>query len=127
MIELEVPQEYKDIQAKVRTFVQGECIPSEAQLERRPYKEVLAELRQKAQSQGLWCPQIPAEYGGMGLGALANAMVQMELGESMLGPAALNCQAPDDATMLTLAVHGTPYQREKFLKPLLAGEMRAAY
>jgi len=48
-------------------------------------QELLAELRGKARPQGLWCPFIPTEYGGMGLGPLANALVQMELGASHLG------------------------------------------
>jgi acyl-CoA dehydrogenase len=63
----------------------------------------------------------------MGLGPLANALVQMELGESYLGALALNTQGPDDATMLTLLQHGTDFQKEKFLKPLLNGEKRICY
>jgi len=63
----------------------------------------------------------------MGLKPLANALVQMELGESFLGAHALNTQGPDDATMLTLLEHGTDYQKEKFLKPLLEGKKRICY
>ena len=63
----------------------------------------------------------------MGLGPLANALVQMELGESHLGALSLNTQGPDDATMLTLLEHGTDYQKEKYLKPLLNGEKRICY
>jgi acyl-CoA dehydrogenase len=51
----------------------------------------------------------------------------MELGESYLGALSMNTQGPDDATMLTLLEHGTPYQKEKFLKPLLNGEKRICY
>jgi acyl-CoA dehydrogenase len=91
------------------------------------YKSILAELREKARTQGLWCPFIPKEHGGMGLGPLANALVQMELGESMLGALSMNTQGPDDATMMTLLEYGTPYQKEKFLKPLLNGEKRICY
>jgi acyl-CoA dehydrogenase len=107
--------------------VHDECIPAEKELETRPYKEVLNELRVKARAQGLWCPFIPKEYGGMGLGPLANALVQMELGESYLGALSMNTQGPDDATMLTLLTHGTDYQKEKFLKPLLNGDKRVCY
>ena len=60
--------------------------------------------------------------GWYGPQALANALVQMELGESILGALALNTQGPDDATMMTLLHHGTEYQHEAFLKPLVAGE-----
>lgn len=127
MIDFEIPAEAQEVRERVRTFVHDECMPAEKELERRPYKEVLGELRQKARSQGLWCPFIPKEYGGMGLGPLANALVQMELGESYLGALALNTQGPDDATMLTLLTHGTDFQKEKFLKPLLNGEKRICY
>jgi len=127
-VDFEIPAETREIQAKVRKFVQEHCIPAEKELEQgRPYKEVLSELRAKARSQGLWMPFVPKEYGGMGLGQLANALVQMELGESSLGALALNTQGPDDATILTLLTYGTEYQKEKFLKPLLNGEKRICY
>jgi acyl-CoA dehydrogenase len=127
VIDFEIPAEAQDIRAKVRKFVHEVVIPTEKELESRPYKEVLADLRQKARGEGLWCPFIPTEYGGMGLGPLANALVQMELGESYLGALALNTQGPDDATMLTLLAHGTDFQKEKYLKPLLNGEKRICY
>ena len=127
MIDFEIPAEAQEVRERVRKFVHDECMPAEKELEHRPYKEVLGELRQKARAQGLWCPFIPPEYGGMGLGPLANALVQMELGESYLGALALNTQGPDDATMLTLLTHGTDFQKEKFLKPLLNGEKRICY
>src|SRR5690606_12630697 len=118
-VDFEIPEETKQIREKVRKFVQEHCIPAEKELEDRPLKDGLGELRGKARSQGRWCPFIPPEWGGMGLGPLANALVQMELGESHLGALALNTQGPDDATMLTLLKHGTDFQKEKFLKPLL--------
>jgi acyl-CoA dehydrogenase len=127
VIDFEIPAETKAIRQKVRTFVHEHCIPAEAELEQRELGEVLPRLREKARKQGLWCPFIPKEFGGMGLGPLANALVQMELGESMLGAHALNTQGPDDATMLTLLEHGTEYQKETFLKPLLEGKKRICY
>ncbi len=127
MIDFEVPAETKAIREKVRQFVQEVCIPAEKELESREFEEVLWELRDKARAQGLWCPFIPVEHGGMGLRPLANALVQMELGESMLGALALNTQGPDDATMLTLLEHGTDEQKERFLKPLLEGKKRICY
>ncbi len=127
MIDFEIPEETRAIREKVRAFVQNECIPAEAELEHREYEDVLWELRDKARAQGLWCPFIPEEHGGMGLRPLANALVQMELGESFLGALALNTQGPDDATMLTLLEHGTEEQKEKYLKPLLEGRKRICY
>jgi acyl-CoA dehydrogenase len=127
-IDFRIPEEAQEVRERVRRWVHEECQPAEQELQAgRPYKEVLAELRQKARAQGLWCPFIPKEYGGMGLGPLANALVQMELGESYLGALSMNTQGPDDATMLTLLTHGTEYQKEKFLKPLLNGEKRVCY
>ena len=127
-IDFEIPAEAKAMRERVRQWVHDECIPAEKELlAGRDYKTVLGELRTKARAQGLWCPFIPKEYGGMGLGPLANALVQMELGESYLGALSMNTQGPDDATMLTLLENGTDFQKEKFLKPLLNGEKRICY
>jgi len=127
-IDFAIPPEAKAIRERVRQWVHDECIPAEKKLiDGADYKETLAELRAKARAQGLWCPFIPKEYGGMALGPLANALVQMELGESYLGALSMNTQGPDDATMLTLLTHGTDFQKEKFLKPLLNGEKRICY
>lgn len=127
MIDFEIPEETKAIRAKVRDFVQTECIAAEEGITEDNFDTVLAELRSKARAQGLWCPFIPTEHGGMGLRPLANALVQMELGESFLGALALNTQGPDDATMLTLLEHGTDFQKDKFLGPLLDGKKRICY
>ncbi len=126
-IDFEIPAETRAIREKVRQFVDEHCKPAEEELEHRPVKDVIDDLRVKARAEGLWCPFIPKEWGGMGLGPLANALVQMELGESYLGALALNTQGPDDATMLTLLQHGTDFQKEKYLKPLLNGEKRICF
>ncbi|ODT88429.1 acyl-CoA dehydrogenase family protein [Phenylobacterium sp. SCN 70-31] len=127
-IDFEIPEEARKVREKVRQWVHDECIPAQERVtDKASYKAVLDELRTKARAQGLWMPFVPKEHGGMGLGPLANALVQMELGESYLGALSLNSQGPDDATILTLLAHGTPYQKEKFLKPLLNGEKRVCY
>ncbi|MFM8356047.1 MAG: acyl-CoA dehydrogenase family protein [Gammaproteobacteria bacterium] len=127
-IDFEIPADAKAMRLRVRQWVHDECIPAEKRLlAGEEYTAVLNELRTKARAQGLWCPFIPKEYGGMGLGPLSNALVQMELGESYLGALSMNTQGPDDATMMTLLEHGTPFQKEKFLKPLLNGEKRICY
>ena len=127
MIDFTIPEEAKAVRDKVRAFVQDECHPAEETCTADNFDETLAGLRSKAWAQGLWCPFVPVEHGGMGLRPLANALVQMELGESYLGALSLNTQGPDDATMLTLLEHGTDFQKEKFLKPLLNGEKRICY
>ena len=127
-IDFEIPPEAKAVRERVRQWVQDECIPAETKItDKDSYKSVLGDLRGRARSQGLWLPFIPEEYGGMGLGPLANALVQMELGQSHLGALSMNSQGPDDATMLTLLAHGTEFQKEKYLKPLLNGDMRVCY
>jgi acyl-CoA dehydrogenase len=127
-IDFEIPADAKAVRERVRQWVQDECIPAEKRLvDKESYKTVLAELRAKARAQGLWLPFVPKEYGGMGLGPLANALVQMELGQSHLGALSMNSQGPDDATILTLLAHGTEFQKEKYLKPLLNGEKRVCY
>ncbi len=127
-IDFEIPPEAKAVRERVRQWVQDECIPAEGKIkDEASYKQVLADLRAKARAQGLWLPFVPKEYGGMGLGPLANALVQMELGQSHLGALSMNSQGPDDATILTLLAHGTEFQKEKFLKPLLNGEKRVCY
>src|SRR4029078_12091960 len=57
----------------------------------------------------------------------ANALVQMELGESMLGALSMNTQGPDDASIMTILAHGTEDQKEKFLNPLLNAERRICF
>jgi acyl-CoA dehydrogenase len=127
-IDFEIPKEAREVRERVRKWVHDECIPAEKKVtDKESFKSVLTSLRKKAREQGLWCPFIPKEFGGMALGPLANALVQMELGESYLGALSMNSQGPDDATMLTLLAHGTDYQKEKFLKPLLNGDKRICY
>src|SRR6185295_9831336 len=75
-IDFEIPAEAKAIREKVRQWVHDECIPAEKELDTKPLAEVLGPLRAKARARGLWCPWVPKEYGGMGLGPLANALVQ---------------------------------------------------
>jgi acyl-CoA dehydrogenase len=127
-IDFTIPDDAKEVRERVRKWVQEECVPAEKEMaEGKPFKTVLAALRRKARAQGLWLPFIPVEHGGMGLGPLANALVQMELGHSHLGALSMNSQGPDDATMLTLLAHGTDFQKEKYLKPLFNGDKRICY
>jgi acyl-CoA dehydrogenase len=128
MIDFEIPAEAKAIRERARRFVQEEVLPAEAALtDGHAGREVLTDLRAKAKAVGLWCPHMPEEWGGMGLTPLENALMQMELGMSRFGAAAVNSEGPDDATMLTLLEYGTEEQKRKFLPPLVNGEMRVAF
>src|SRR6266511_1848800 len=124
MIDFELPDDVKALRSRVATFIDDAVLPAEREVNTRPYFDIVAELQREARAAGLWCPFVPAEYGGMGLGHLANAIVQIEVGRSfsMLGAWALNCMGPQDATMLTLAEHGTAEQKRKYLVPLVDGD-----
>jgi acyl-CoA dehydrogenase len=127
-IDFEIPDEVRRLREKVRYWVSDVCVPGELRLiEGEALPVVLADLRASARAEGLWCPFAPKAYGGMGLGPLANAVVQMELSASALGALATNSQGPDDATILTLIAHGTEDQKDRFLTPLLKGEKRICY
>src|SRR5256714_9274293 len=116
-IDFEIPAEAKAIREKVRQWVHDECIPAEKELDSKPLKEVLDKLRKKARAQGLWCPFVPKEYGGMGLGPLANALVQMELGESSPRALSVKTQGADEAPPVAVPTHGPAQSKEKILQP----------
>jgi acyl-CoA dehydrogenase len=93
---------------------------------RRP--PVMAELKAAARRRGLWNLFLPHSSYGAGLTNLQYAPLAELTGRSpWIAPEALNCAAPDTGNMELLAMFGTPEQRERWLEPLLAGEIRSAY
>jgi len=127
---MEPSPELKKILDTLRRFVEKEIIPLEPLLLNHEYAELMAcleEKRQAAKALGFWLPQIPAAYGGMGLSLVEHGMVSEVLGRSLLGHYALNCQAPDAGNMEILIEHGTPHQKQQYLMPLLAGEVRSCF
>ena len=129
MIDFGLPDEIRALRARVGTFIDDVVHPFEAEIGARPFFDIVRELQGKARAEGLWCPFVPKEYGGMGLGHLANAIVQIEVGRSFshLGAWALNCMGPQDATMITLIEHGTEEQKKKYLVPLVNGDIRICF
>ena len=114
----------------LREFVTEEVIPLEPLLLNHDYDRLMPQLqakRDKAKALGLWLPQIPQEYGGMGLSLVEHGRVSEVLGRSLLGHYVFNCQAPDAGNMEILIEHGTPDQQETYLKPLLAGDIRSCF
>ncbi|MGZ4436082.1 MAG: acyl-CoA dehydrogenase family protein [Nocardioidaceae bacterium] len=88
---------------------------------------VLAELRAEARSRGLWNLFLPGDHGA-GLTNLQYAPLAEITGRSgHLAPAALNCSAPDTGNMEVLAMFGTDAQKQRWLEPLLAGEIRSSF
>ena len=84
-------------------------------------------MRAKAKKAGLWAPQVPKEFGGMGLPIVAWAAIYEEAARSIFGPLAIHCMAPDDGNMNLLAKAGTPAQKEKWLRPIVEGKVRSAF
>ncbi|MFZ4113159.1 MAG: acyl-CoA dehydrogenase family protein, partial [Ilumatobacteraceae bacterium] len=89
--------------------------------------ELLEGVKSKAKAQGLWNFFLPNAETGEGLSNLDYAYIAVELGKSPLASESLNCSAPDTGNMEVLERVGTPEQKEKWLKPLLNGEIRSAY
>ena len=119
-----------DLCARVRRFVDEVAIPAESPAIARDVAALdrcVAQLRARAKEAGLYAPQLPAQWGGLGLGWRALAEVLEEAGRSFLGPAALNCAAPDQPNMLTLLRLGNAAQQERFPAPLVRGEQRACF
>jgi acyl-CoA dehydrogenase len=89
--------------------------------------EVLEVAKNKAKAEGLWNFFLPDSETGEGLSNLDYAYIAVELGKSPLASEAMNCAAPDTGNMEVLERVGTPEQKERWLKPLLNGEIRSAY
>ena len=89
--------------------------------------ELLEGAKQKAREAGLWNFFLPNAETGEGLANLDYAYIAAELGKNPLASETLNCSAPDTGNMEVLERVGTPEQKERWLKPLLAGEIRSAF
>lgn len=118
-----------EIATKVETFVRDIVIPYE-QDERRdhhgaPTEELVGELRRKARQAGVLTPHILPDGGH--LSQRETALVLRKSGLSPLGPLACNTAAPDEGNMYLLGKVGSPELKERFLKPLVAGEARSAF
>ena len=130
MIDFTLAPEHEEIRNRVRDFVDNVIKPAMEPFGHRDdmapekhseYVRELIGLRKKAVEAGLWLPHMPKEWGGMGLGHVALAMVQAESAKTRVGPWVFNCSAPDEGNMHTLLHWATDDQKEKYLKPLLNG------
>jgi acyl-CoA dehydrogenase len=129
MIDFELPAQIQELRTRVGAFINEVVTPAESEIGKRPFFDIVKDLQAQARNAALWCPFVPVEYGGMGLGHLANAVVQIEVGRSYshLAAWAMNCMGPQDATMLTLIEHGTEEQKKRFLVPLVNGDIRICF
>jgi acyl-CoA dehydrogenase len=125
------PPHITDLARRVRRFVDEVVVPEERHAHDDPVEgyppERLRALRAQAKAAGLWCPTMPPELGGLGLSVSEIVPVFEAAGRSLLGPLAIHAAAPDEGNMHLLNMFASPEQRERYLKPLAAGEVFSAF
>ena len=123
------PPEYLDARARYRAFMEEHVYPNEAAIGREDddSQTLLEELRGHAREAGLWAPHVPPEAGGTGLGFLYYACLNEEIGRSAYAQLVFGCQAPDAGNAEILHLFGTDDQKERFLRPLVAGDVRTFF
>jgi acyl-CoA dehydrogenase len=123
----------KELQERLRAFMDKHIYPNEqryeAEIERDRWAptRVIEELKPKARAAGLWNLFLPDDEHGAGLTNLEYAPLCEIMGRSFMAPEVFNCSAPDTGNMEVLARYGTPDQKDRWLKPLLAGEIRSCF
>ncbi|MCO0600314.1 acyl-CoA dehydrogenase [Peribacillus butanolivorans] len=129
-------QKVKNLEKKLTEFMEKYVYPNESvyhkQLEKQNSRwseipPVLSELTAKAKEEGLWNLFLPESNYGAGLTNLEYAPLCEIMGRSMIGPEIFNCNAPDTGNMEVLVRYGTDEHKERWLKPLLAGEIRSCF
>jgi acyl-CoA dehydrogenase len=123
----------KDLQKRLRAFMDEHIYPNEErfhqEIEANRWKptRVIEELKPKARAAGLWNLFLPDSEYGAGLSNLEYAPLCEIMGRSHMAPEVFNCSAPDTGNMEVLERYGTPEQKDRWLKPLLAGEIRSCF
>jgi acyl-CoA dehydrogenase len=134
-MDFELSDKVQGLQARVAAFMDREVYPAEAIFERQVAEAedrwqippVMEELKRKAKAAGLWNLFLPDSELGAGLTNLEYAPLCEIMGRSPIAPEVFNCSAPDTGNMETLVRYATKEQQERWLKPLLAGEIRSAF
>ena len=129
----EFSQKTRDLQQQLTAFMEEHIYPNEQrfhdEIERERWSptRIIEELKPKARAAGLWNLFLPHDDHGAGLSNLEYAPLCEIMGRSVMAPEVFNCAAPDTGNMEVLARYGTPEQQERWLKPLLAGEIRSCF
>ncbi|HEX4478412.1 MAG TPA: acyl-CoA dehydrogenase family protein [Polyangiaceae bacterium] len=131
-MDFDISPEMKDVLGRVRAFVEREVYPLEIEFASgdKVFGNMLrrfGQIRGKVKAEGLWAPQVPKEYGGMGLAFCDHALVSEELGRSPLGHYLFGCQAPDAGNLELLMKYGTDEQKSRWLVPIARGEIRSCF
>jgi len=129
-MDFSIPAELVDLRERTEAFVRGEMIPRES--DRRlghhgPSEEFRRELVVLGRRAGLLSPHVGREWGGLGLDHRGKAVVFEAAGYSPLGPIAMNCFAPDEANMHLLEQVADEDQKQQYLRPLAAGDIRSCF
>jgi acyl-CoA dehydrogenase len=124
--ELAPTAEIAELRARYRAFMEEHVYPNEHALESDDV-DVIRALRAKAKEEGLWAPHVPPEAGGTGRGFLAYAHLNEEIGRSTYAQIVFGCQAPDAGNAEILHLYGTDEQKERWLRPLVAGDIRSFF
>jgi acyl-CoA dehydrogenase len=112
----------------MRDVVRDEVWPLETlDLDRGQLERALAPVQQRVKERGLWAAHLPPELGGQGFGQVKLGLMHEILGTSPYAPIAFGNNAPDSGNSEILAMAGTEEQKERWLHPLLAGDLRSAF
>lgn len=132
-MDFEFSDKVKDLQDRLQSFMDEHIYPNEIRLRQeielnrwQPAK-IVEDLKPKARAAGLWNLFLPASEYGAGLTNLEYAPLCEMMGRSPMAPEVFNCSAPDTGNMEVLARYGTAEQKERWLRPLLAGEIRSCF
>src|SRR2546421_675142 len=132
-MDFELSEKTKDLQQRLTAFMEEHIYPNEQrfydeiQRERWSPTQIIEELKPKARAAGLWNLFLAHDEHGAGLSNLEYAPLCEIMGRSTMAPEVFNCSAPDTGNMEVLARYGTPEQQERWLEPLLAGEIRSCF
>jgi len=114
---------------QVRAFMAERVLPNEDVLDREDDEAdaLVAKLRDEVREAGLWAPHVPPEAGGTGTGFLDYAYLNEQIGRTVWGQLVFGCQAPDAGNAEILHLYGREDQKERWLQPLVAGEIRSFF
>jgi acyl-CoA dehydrogenase len=114
----------------MRAFVRAEVWPIETVFDEigdDGFRRAIAPLQEEVKGRGLWAAHLPPDLGGQGFGQVKLGLMHEILGSSPLAPAVFGNAAPDSGNSEVLAMAGTEDQKEQWLHPLLAGDLRSAF
>lgn len=129
-MDFRISEDLQALQKRTRDFIATQVIPLESRQrphEHGPSEDLRTELVARARAAGLLTPHASLELGGLGLSHIAKAVVFEEAGYSTLGPIALNIHAPDEGNIHLMEKVATPAQKERWLRPQVAGHTRSCF